>query len=125
MRTKEDKKKEPTLGKTMVDSIKMINCLSMEELISLNEMIISRIKEIRREESVEKAQQFKVGDFVCFQDETKKREGIILKINQKTIKVFTTEELSWNVSPRLLKKINKASSRLEKLAHQLFPKIFS
>lgn len=115
----------PTLGQSMLESIKIINRLSAVELIALNEMIISRLKEIRREECAEKAQQFKIGDFVSFEDDAKKREGIVLKIHQKTIKVFTTEELAWKISPTYLKKISNPSPTLAKLAHDMFPKMFS
>ena len=114
-----------TLGQSMVDSIKIINGLNVDELIALNKMIVSRVKEIRREECVSKAQQFKIGDFVSFEDNAKRREGIVLGINQKTIKVFTTEELSWKISPAFLEKIKKPSSSLEKFAHGICPKIFS
>lgn len=117
--------KPPALGKAMVDSIEVINRLSARELIAINEMIISRLKEIRREECAQKAQQFKIGDFVSFEDDVKKREGIVLSIHQKTVKVFTTEELAWKVSPTLLKKLGTPSSSLEKLAHDMFPKMFS
>ena len=125
MNRKQMNKQTSALGKAMLDSIEVINRLSAVELIALNEMIISRLKEIRREECAQKAQQFKIGDFVSFEDDAKRREGIVLKIHQKTVKVFTTEELAWKVSPTLLRKIGTPSSALEKLAHDMFPKMFS
>lgn len=125
MNKRNKKVSPPTLGKSMVESLKIINRLSVEDLMALNEMIIARLKEIHREECVEKAQQFKVGDFVSFKDKTKRREGIVLKIHQKTIKVFTTEELFWNISPTFLSKINNPSPILKKLAREKYPSIFS
>lgn len=116
-------KKQSTLGENMMHSLKIINTLNAKELVSLNQMIVCRLKELQREECVEKSSIFKIGDFVAFNDRTKKREGIVVRINQKTIRVFTTESVFWNISPHFLE-IVKPSKKLKKFGEATFPEIF-
>jgi hypothetical protein len=116
-------KKQSTLGKNMMHSLKIINTLNAKEFVSMNQMIVCRLKELQREECVEKSRIFKIGDFVSFNDSTKKREGIVVRINQKTIKVFTTESVFWNISPHFLGPV-KPSKKLKKFAEETFPEIF-
>ncbi len=71
--------------------------------------IIAEIKARQRSMQKEIATNFTIGDKVTFN--AKRRgivEGLITKVNQKTIKVKQTNGLhtTWSVSPSLLKKVS-------------------
>jgi hypothetical protein len=51
------------------------------------------------------AQKFMAGDAIEFTYKGKKVQGIVTKVNQKTIKVLSTDKVKWSISPNLLKKL--------------------
>jgi len=64
---------------------------------------------------------FRLGDVVHFTDEHKKRIGFIVAINKKSVKVYTTENLTWTVSPALLQLEEKPPKKVLNLMKELFP----
>ena len=99
---------------------KLITCLGEQELMALHEIIIGRIKALQRERILLHAQQFKIGDFVSFEEQGEKRSGIVMKINSKYLSILTPQNIRWNVSPIFLKHETKPSKQLQKLRSQIF-----
>ena len=90
-----------------------IEQLSLEELIDLNKRLIMRIRYLQGVKAMEDLNRFKVGDRVHFHDhEGKPREGIVVRINQRTVSVHTDEKCGhWNVPPRFLTKSAEGGSQ--------------
>lgn len=83
-----------------------IEQLSPEELIDLNKRLIMRIRYLQGVKTIEGLNRFKVGDWVHFHDhEGKPREGIVIRINRRTVSVHADENGGhWNVPPKFLTK---------------------
>lgn len=86
--------------------IKIVDSLSKDQLILLNRFIVERLKQMHEDQINEHMDEFEIGDTVCFENERKIINGIIIKINKKTISVLTENKERWNVTPTLLKRIN-------------------
>ena len=99
-----------------------LGSLSEEELIKLNEQIIKRLKELRDQNRFQQISQFKMGDIVSFPRDGQKEEGLIIRINQKTVSVMTVTYAKWILSPGLLIKEQKPSEKIRVLQSKLFPK---
>ncbi|MEA3307582.1 MAG: hypothetical protein U9Q34_07335 [Elusimicrobiota bacterium] len=78
-----------------------IERLSLEQLFDLNRRIIRRIEYLRSLNLY----RFKVGDRVSFQDAERVVEGLVVRINRKTISV-DTPGASWRLPPSLLTKLS-------------------
>ena len=79
--------------------------LNEDQLLSLNLKIIERIKLIRRARSNVSMAKFNLGDAVYFNRDGDKIRGRIIRLNQKTISIITSDNHPWNVSPSFLTKI--------------------
>ena len=65
------------------------------------------LKIIQHKIIVQTSLAFNVGDTVNFDSRDGTRiQGIITKVNQKTIKVTSSTGVKWKVSPNLLRKVN-------------------
>ena len=80
--------------------------LSLEELVDLNKRVVMRIKYLQGVKAMEDLNRFKMGDRVHFHDhEGRPKEGVVVRINQRTVGVHTDEDDGhWNIPPRLLTK---------------------
>lgn len=78
--------------------------LSVEELLNLNKKIIHRLNYLRSLKTRSQLDKFEVGDKVCFQNEGRSVEGIVIRVNQKTVSV-KTKESRWNIHPSFLRKV--------------------
>jgi hypothetical protein len=98
MNTKADAKALATLTA-------IINQLDDEQLRGLNKLIVGRLKDNYRRKVAAASVQFRVGQKVSFYNTRLHAEmsGSIMKINQKTIRVQTTEYGIWNVTSTMLK----------------------
>jgi hypothetical protein len=68
--------------------------------------VIAMIRQVQSNMSTKVAMTFMVGEKVSFDSKYgTKVEGTITKINSKTIKLTSTTNQRWTVSPALLKKI--------------------
>lgn len=83
-----------------------IDTLSREELVDLNRRILERLKYLAARETLEVSRRFRVGDLVEFQDKKSVIQGIVIRINQKTLSI-KTKEGQWNVPPQFLKKVTR------------------
>jgi len=87
-----------------------IDALTVEELESLHDQIVERLKFLDRQETHEAMMQFYPGARVCF-DSPKhgRQQGTLMKFNQKTVTVITDDGRKWNVAPQYLSPIKKTS----------------
>lgn len=83
----------------------MVESLTMPELILLNRLVVDRLNLIRKAGTLYSMSKFRRGDRVKWVgSDGNHREGIVIKLNQKTASIITRENQHWNVSPELLNK---------------------
>ena len=91
-----------------IDSL--VDTLPDSDLVTLNRKVVSRINLIRELKLLREKAGFIKGDkvkFTCQHGTT--HFGTVIRKNQKSISVRSDDDhTSWNVSPRLLTKINHA-----------------
>jgi hypothetical protein len=89
-----------------LSAIEAIKRLNEEDLLFLNRLIVERLKLIAQARSTSLMVHFTRGDRVEFQaPDGRKLEGIVLRLNKKTVSVNTDDGRQWNVSPGLLRLI--------------------
>lgn len=82
-----------------------IKGLSIDELISLNKMVVERIKVLNQIETSNAMRKYNIGECVEFEDNNNQIiKGRIIKINKKTISILTNGNLQWNVHPSFIRK---------------------
>lgn len=80
--------------------------LSIEELIELNRKVVERVQELQQRQSYKNLVKFKVGDRVRFTPPDRTPvEGVIERLNKKTVSIVAGDNSMWRVSPHLLTKI--------------------
>ncbi|HEC02461.1 MAG TPA: hypothetical protein ENI81_02895 [Phycisphaerales bacterium] len=80
-----------------------IRHLGEEDLRFLNRLIVERLKLIAQAQSTALMSQFNIGDRVGFRSPSGEwKNGIVQKLNKKTISILTDKGHRWNVSPGLL-----------------------
>lgn len=80
-----------------------IKGLSIDELISLNKMVVERIKVLNQIETSNAMRKYNIGESVKFKDNNNQIiEGKIIKINKKTISILTNGNIQWNVHPAFI-----------------------
>jgi hypothetical protein len=84
-----------------------IEHMSLEELIQLNKQVVRRIRYLHEKKTGAELEQFAVGDRVNFQSNGRAVEGIVVRVNRKSVSVHT-EDGHWNIHPKLLTKLPKA-----------------
>ena len=94
---------ENLISKYRTDAAEAIRNLGEEDLRFLNRLIIERIKLISQARSTALMTRFNIGDKVGFQAPTGQwKNGIVQKLNKKTISILTSDNHIWNVSPGFL-----------------------
>jgi putative flippase GtrA len=87
-----------------VSAVEAIKQLDEEDLLFLNRLIVERLKLISQARSTSLMASFTKGDRVTFQaPDGRALEGIVLRLNKKTISVATDNGHQWNVAPGLLR----------------------
>lgn len=81
-----------------------IDKLAIEELLDLNTRIIRRIKHLQSLRTRAHLDRFEIGDRVSFQSEGRPVEGVVIRVNQKTLSV-KTQNTYWRIHPRFLTKL--------------------
>ena len=81
-----------------------IEKLSLEQLIELNRKIVRRIQYLHSLKTRSQLDRFDVGDRVGFQNEGRMVEGVVVRVNRKTLSI-KTKEAYWNMHPRFLTKL--------------------
>jgi len=83
-----------------------IDKLSKEQLLALNRRIVERLNYLAARETLEVSKKFRVGDTVEFQSEESTIQGLVIRINRKTLSI-RTKEGQWNIPPQFLKKVTQ------------------
>jgi hypothetical protein len=85
-----------------------IKGLTEEELRYLNRLIVARIKLLSQVRRTAAMAQFNLGELVQFDtDDGRTITGRILKLNKKTISILTSDQHQWNVTPGLLRSVDR------------------
>jgi putative ribosome biogenesis GTPase RsgA len=85
-----------------------IENLNLEELLQLNKRIVHRIQYLSRLKTRSQLDKFEVGDQVTFQSNGRMAQGVIVRVNQKSLSV-RTQNSYWNIHPNFVTKV--ASSK--------------
>lgn len=88
-----------------------IEKLSLEELIALNRRLVDRIRYLHSLKTRAQLDRFEVGDRVSFQSDGRTVEGIVVRVNRKTLSIHT-EHSHWNIHPKFLTKVSGSASSL-------------
>jgi len=92
-----------------VSAVEAIKRLSEEDLLFLNRLIVERLKLISQAKSTCLMAGFTRGDRVGFQaPDGRSLQGIVLRLNKKTVSVATEDGHQWNVAPGLLRMVKSA-----------------
>jgi hypothetical protein len=87
-----------------VSAIEAIKRLNEDDLLFLNRLIVERLNLISQARSTNLMIHFTRGDRVGFQaPDGRTLEGIVLRLNKKTVSVATDDGHQWNVAPGLLR----------------------
>ena len=81
-----------------------IERLSLEQLFDLNRQVVGRIEHLQGLKTRANLARFQVGDRVSFPSEGRQIEGIVIRVNQKTISIKTKDSY-WRIHPRFLTKL--------------------
>ena len=82
--------------------------LSLEELIDMNRRVIRRIQYLASLKTRAQLDRFEVGDRVTFQSDGRTVEGIVVRVNRKTLSI-RTKDTHWNIHPKFLTKTSGAA----------------
>lgn len=89
-----------------VSAVEAIKRLNEEDLLFLNRLIVERLMLISQARSTSLMARFTRGDRVGFQaPDGRTLEGLVLRLNKKTVSVGTDDGHQWNVAPGLLRLI--------------------
>ena len=82
-----------------------IDELTEAELVDLNHRIVERLRFLNQMRAHGQMLEFKIGDHVTFQPESRPPVvGMLTRYNKKTVTVITDDGQHWNVSPSFLRK---------------------
>jgi hypothetical protein len=88
-----------------------IDKLTEAELVDLNHRVVERLRFLHQMRAHKSMLEFSLGERVTFQPDGRLPvSGIITKYNKKTVTVITYAGEHWNVSPSVLRKVEKAGS---------------
>jgi hypothetical protein len=86
-----------------VSAVEAIKRLGEEDLRFLNRLIVERLKLISQARATALMTSFTKGDRVVFKtSDGRMVDGVVLRLNKKTISVVTDDDDQWNVAPSLL-----------------------
>jgi hypothetical protein len=92
-----------------ISAVEAIKRLSEEDLLFLNRLIVERLKLISQAKSTCLMAGFTRGDRVGFQaPDGRSLQGIVLRLNKKTVSVATEDGHQWHVAPGLLRMVQSA-----------------
>ena len=85
-----------------------IDKLTEAELIDLNHRIVERLRFLHQARAHVQMLEFKIGDRVAFQSEGRDPvKGMLTRYNKRTVTIITDDGRQWNVSPSLLRKVER------------------
>lgn len=81
----------------------LIEDMTLEQLLELNEIICERIDYLRARQDQDVLAALCLGNQVCFNNKEGQKEfGVVIKINRKTVVVLTKDKKQWKIPPGLL-----------------------
>jgi hypothetical protein len=86
-----------------------IEKLTIDELIVLNHRVIARLRYLQGLKTRAHLDRFEVGDRVSFQSDGRTVEGLVVRVNQKSLSVRTLDS-NWTIHPRFLTKLIKTGA---------------
>jgi len=87
-----------------VSAVEAIKRLDEEDLLFLNRLIVERLKLISQARATTLMTSFTRGDRVGFQaPDGRMLEGVVLRLNKKTVSIAADDGHQWNVAPGLLR----------------------
>ena len=96
-----------------VSAVEAIKRLGEDDLLFLNQLIVERLKLISQARSTSQMAAFGNGDLVSFRSPAGHDiQGVVLRLNKKTVSVDTGDGQRWNVAPGLLRLIKAAGDGL-------------
>lgn len=96
-----------------VSAVEAIKRLGEDDLLFLNQLIVERLKLISQARSTSQMAAFGIGDLVSFRSPNGHIiEGIVQRLNKKTVSVDTGDGHRWNVAPSLLRLIKVGGAGL-------------
>lgn len=92
-----------------ISAVEGIKRLGEEDLLFLNRLIVERLKLISQARATTLMTSYTKGDRVGFQaPDGRMLEGMVLRLNKKTVTVATDAGHQWNVAPGLLRLVQSA-----------------
>ena len=102
---------------------KLINDLTKQELMILNQATVSLIKTYQDVDFKRAAINFKIGDIVSFVDSSRIRiQGVVTKKNPKTLQVTTEKNYYVNIPATYLTLEEKPSQKLLNFRKEVAPR---
>lgn len=91
-----------------LELVAQIDTLKESEMLILLNHLTDRLKQHHQQLTRQAMNQFRPGDLVQFRSKTGEIvNGVVTRINQKSITLHTKEGVRWNVSPQLLKIVSQ------------------
>jgi hypothetical protein len=102
--------------------LKSIGDLNKQELMTLNQAVVSLIKTQRDVDFAKASISFKIGDIVSFIDSNRiKTYGVVTKKNPKTLQITTENNYYVNIPATYLTLEKKPSQKLLSLRKEIAP----
>jgi len=87
-----------------------IEQLTLPELVAINKKVVERIRYLHSLKTQSQLDRFQPGDRVGFLNEGRLVEGVVVRVNQKTLSVHTSDGYRWKIHPHFLTKRTPSSS---------------
>lgn len=102
--------------------LKLANDLTKQELIMLNQAVVSLIKMQQDVDFKKAAISFKKGDIVSFKDSSGVRvQGVVTKKNPKTLQVTTPDNYYVNIPATYVESVKNASKKMQDFRKSICP----
>ena len=100
----------PTLCLNLMGGEMDIEKLSLDELHDLNRRVVRRIRYLNSLKTGRELEKFEIGDRVCFHPDGKHMEGVVVRVNRKTLGVRTDSGHEWRVHPGAATKVSSSTT---------------
>lgn len=101
----------------------LIANLNEDQLHTLYRLVVERLNLVHKARALHAMRNFHMLDTVSFTHNGKYYEGMVTRLNQKTITVTLKDGNRWNVSPGALTKIDKENPLKEVLTNEQWQKL--
>ncbi len=95
-----------------------IEKLSLEELLELNRRVVRRIDYLHNLKTRAHLDRFEPGDKVSFQSDGHAVQGLVVRVNSKTLSI-RTKDTHWNIHPRFVTKLPETGGEAPPVLREL------